>query len=141
MIFFFHLSSINITLGFKDQIYDVFQVLPQNIQVGLFSATMPTEALEITQKFMNNPLRILVKQEEITLEGLLFLTTDWFLIFFWIFFDTFLGIRQFFINCEREQWKFDVLCDLYDTLNIAQAVIFSNTKKYILHFLVIFIIV
>jgi translation initiation factor 4A len=93
--------------GFKDQIYDVFQVLPQNIQVGLFSATMPTEALEITQKFMNNPLKILVKQEEITLEG----------------------IRQFFINCEREQWKFDVLCDLYDTLNIAQAVIFSNTKK------------
>jgi len=93
--------------GFKDQIYDVFQVLPPKIQVGLFSATMPTEALEITQKFMVNPLRILVKQEEITLEG----------------------IRQFYINCEREQWKFDVLCDLYDTLNIAQAVIFSNTRK------------
>jgi len=93
--------------GFKDQIYDVFQVLPQKIQVGLFSATMPTEALEITQKFMHNPLRILVKQEEVTLEG----------------------IRQFYINCEREQWKFDVLCDLYDTLNIAQAVIFCNTRK------------
>jgi len=93
--------------GFKDQIYDVFQVLPPKIQVGLFSATMPAEALEITQKFMVNPLRILVKQEEITLEG----------------------IRQFYINCEREQWKFDVLCDLYDTLNIAQAVIFSNTRK------------
>jgi translation initiation factor 4A len=93
--------------GFKDQIYDVFQVLPAKVQVGLFSATMPVEALEITQKFMNNPLRILVKQEEITLEG----------------------IRQFYINCEREQWKFDVLCDLYDTLNIAQAVIFSNTRK------------
>jgi len=93
--------------GFKDQIYDVFQVLPSQIQVGLFSATMPQEALEITQKFMNNPMKILVKQEEVTLEG----------------------IRQFYINCEREQWKFDVLCDLYDTLNIAQAVIFSNTKK------------
>lgn len=93
--------------GFKDQIYDVFQVLPPNVQVGLFSATMPQEALEITQKFMNNPLRILVRQEEVTLEG----------------------IRQFYINCEREQFKFDVLCDLYDTLNIAQAVIFSNTKK------------
>jgi len=93
--------------GFKDQIYDVFQILPQNIQVGLFSATMPKEALEITEKFMNNPLRILVKQDEITLEG----------------------IRQFYINCDREQWKFDVLCDLYDTLNIAQAVIFSNTRK------------
>jgi len=93
--------------GFKDQIYDVFQALPSNVQVGLFSATMPPEALEITEKFMNNPMRILVQQDEITLEG----------------------IRQFFINCEREQWKFDVLCDLYDTLNIAQAVIFCNTRK------------
>jgi len=93
--------------GFKDQIYDVFQNLPSSVQVGLFSATMPVEALELTEKFMNNPLRILVKQDELTLEG----------------------IRQFFINCDREQWKFDVLCDLYDTLNIAQAVIFCNTRK------------
>jgi len=93
--------------GFKDQIYDVFQHLPHSIQVGLFSATMPPEALEITNNFMNNPLRILVKQEEVTLEG----------------------IRQFFINCEREEWKLDTLCDLYDTLNIAQAVIFCNTRK------------
>jgi len=93
--------------GFKDQIYDVFQSLPQNIQVGIFSATMPPEALELTHHFMNSPLRILVKQEEVTLEG----------------------IRQFYINCEREEWKLDTLCDLYDTLNIAQAVIFCNTRK------------
>ncbi|KAI5078794.1 hypothetical protein GOP47_0006465 [Adiantum capillus-veneris] len=41
--------------GFKDQIYDIFQLLPQNLQVGVFSATMPPEALEITRKFMNKP--------------------------------------------------------------------------------------
>lgn len=93
--------------GFKDQIYDVFTALPQSVQVGLFSATMPPEALELTEKFMNKPLRILVKQEEVTLEG----------------------IRQFYINCERENWKFDTLCDLYETLSIAQAVIFCNTRK------------
>lgn len=93
--------------GFKDQIYDVFQSLPGNVQVGLFSATMPPEALEITEKFMTSPIRILVQQDEITLEG----------------------IRQFYINCEKEAWKFDVLCDLYETLNIAQAVIFCNTRK------------
>jgi len=93
--------------GFKDQIYDVFQNLPSSVQVGLFSATMPPEALEITNNFMNKPLKILVKQEEVTLEG----------------------IRQFYINCEREEWKLDTLCDLYDTLNIAQAVIFCNTRK------------
>jgi translation initiation factor 4A len=93
--------------GFKDQIYDVFQHLPTDVQVGLFSATMPPEALDITQNFMTHPLKILVKQEEVTLEG----------------------IRQFYINCEKEDWKLDTLFDLYDTLNIAQAVIFCNTRK------------
>ena len=93
--------------GFKDQIYDIFQALPAQIQVGLFSATMTEEALEITRKFMTNPIRILVKQDELTLEG----------------------IRQFYVNVEREDWKLDTLCDLYDTLNINQAVIFCNTKK------------
>jgi translation initiation factor 4A len=93
--------------GFKDQIYDIFQALPSHVQVGLFSATMPPEALEITQKFMNNPVRILVKRDELTLEG----------------------IKQFYISVEREEWKLDTLCDLYDTLNITQAVIFCNTRR------------
>jgi len=93
--------------GFKDQIYDIFQALPPRVQVGLFSATMPPEALEITQRFMNNPVRILVKRDELTLEG----------------------IKQFYISVEREEWKLDTLCDLYDTLNITQAVIFCNTRR------------
>jgi len=96
-----------LSLGFKDQIYDIFVTLPQTIQVCLFSATMPTDALEITEKFMNKPVRILVKKDELTLEG----------------------IQQFHIAVERgEEWKLDTLCDLY-TLNIAQAVIFCNTRR------------
>jgi len=93
--------------GFKDQIYEIFQFLPESVQVALFSATMPPEALELTEKFMNNPFRILVKKELITLEG----------------------IRQFYIDCEHENWKLDTLCDLYDTLNIAQSVIFCNSRN------------
>jgi len=93
--------------GFKDQIYDIFQALPPRTQVGLFSATMPAEALEITQRFMNSPVRILVKRDELTLEG----------------------IKQFYIAVDREEWKLDTLCDLYDTLNITQAVIFCNTRR------------
>jgi len=93
--------------GFKDQIYDIFTALPSNAQVGLFSATMPPEALEITQKFMHDPVRILVKRDELTLEG----------------------IKQFYIAVEKEEWKLDTLCDLYDTLNITQAVIFCNTRR------------
>jgi len=93
--------------GFKDQIYDIFQSLPSRVQVGLFSATMPPDALEITRRFMNDPVRILVKRDELTLEG----------------------IKQFYISVEREEWKLDTLCDLYDTLNITQAVIFCNTRR------------
>merc|ERR1712000_142668 len=96
-----------LSMGFKDQIYDIFVTLPQTIQVCLFSATMPPEALEITEKFMNKPIRILVKKDELTLEG----------------------IQQFHIAVEREEWKLDTLCDLYDTLNISQAVIFCNTRR------------
>ncbi|MDP2436427.1 MAG: DEAD/DEAH box helicase [archaeon] len=93
--------------GFKDQIYDIFTALPADVQVGLFSATMPAEALEITQKFMKNPIRILVKRAELTLEG----------------------IKQFYIAVDQEDWKLDTLCDLYETLNITQAVIFCNTRR------------
>jgi translation initiation factor 4A len=96
-----------LSLGFKEQIYDLFQHLPTNIQVGLFSATISPQTLEITRNFMNNPLQILVKQEEVTLQG----------------------IRQFFIDCEQDEWKLSTILDLYDTLSLAQVVIFCNTRK------------
>jgi len=93
--------------GFKEQIYDIYRYLPPMTQVVLVSATLPREILEMTKKFMNDPVRILVKRDELTLEG----------------------IKQFFVAVEKEQWKFDTLCDLYDSLTISQAVIFCNTKK------------
>lgn len=93
--------------GFKDQIYDVFRFLPPKVQVVLLSATMPTEVLEVTDKFMREPVRILVKKDELTLEG----------------------IKQFYIMVEREDWKLDTLCDLYETLTITQAIIFCNTRR------------
>ena len=89
------------------QIYDIFQLLPSKVQVGVFSATMPPEALEITRKFMNKPVRILVKRDELTLEG----------------------IKQFYVNVDKEEWKLETLCDLYETLAITQSVIFVNTRR------------
>jgi len=93
--------------GFKDQIYDIFQSLPKDIQVGLFSATMPPDAIDMSKKFMRSPIRILVKREQLTLDG----------------------IKQFYIDVEREDWKIDVLSDLYSTLSITQSVIFCNTRR------------
>ena len=96
-----------LTRGFKDQIYDIYRYLPAHTQVVLMSATLPASVLEMTQKFMNDPIRILVRRDELTLEG----------------------IKQFFIAVEKEEWKLDTLCDLYDTLTITQAVIFCNTRQ------------
>lgn len=93
--------------GFKEQIYDIFKFLPPNVQVALFSATMAPDILDLTGKFMRNPVRILVKKDELTLEG----------------------IRQFYIAIEREDWKLDTLCDLYETLTITQAIIYCNTRR------------
>ncbi|KAM5362570.1 hypothetical protein ACJZ2D_012482 [Fusarium nematophilum] len=42
--------------GFTEQIYDIFQLLPQSTQVVLLSATMPQDVLEVTTKFMRDPL-------------------------------------------------------------------------------------
>ncbi|BFZ59919.1 RNA helicase [Saitoella coloradoensis] len=93
--------------GFKDQIYDVYRYLPPATQVVVVSATLPYDVLDMTTKFMTDPVRILVKRDELTLEGL----------------------KQYFIAVEKEEWKFDTLCDLYDTLTITQAVIFCNTRR------------
>jgi len=95
--------------GFKDQIYDIFQFLPEKVQVCLFSATMPPEILDISEKFMRDPIKILIQKDELTLEG----------------------IKQFYIHVEKEDWKFDTLCDLYETLTITQAIIYCNFKRKI----------
>ena len=58
----------------------LFILLSCASQVILLSATMPTDVLEVTKRFMRDPVRILVKKEELTLEG----------------------IKQFYINVEKE---------------------------------------
>ena len=84
--------------GFKEQIYDVFRFMPESVQCAIFSATMPLDVLEVTSKFMRDPIRILVKRDELTLEG----------------------IKQFYIAIDKEEWKLETLCDLYATLTITQ---------------------
>ena len=93
--------------GFQEQIYEIFQYIPKGANVALFSATMPQEALVLTKRFMNNPVEILVKKEQLTLEG----------------------IHQFYIAIEKEIWKLDTLCDLYEKLTISQSIIYCNAKR------------
>ena len=93
--------------GFKEQIYEIFQFIPKECQVCLFSATMPEMALEIAKKFMREPTRILVNKEQLTLEG----------------------IKQYYLGVEQESWKLATLQDLYEKLSISQSIIFVNSKR------------
>lgn len=93
--------------GFKDQIYEIFQYIPKRAQVCLFSATMPEAALEMTNKFMDNPVKILTKREELTLQG----------------------IKQYYQPVPQESWKIATLVDLYEKLSIGQSIIFANSRR------------
>lgn len=96
-----------LTKGFKEQIYEIYKHMPSSVQVVVVSATLTKDVLEMVSKFTTDPVKILVKQDEVSLEG----------------------IKQYHVQCDKEDWKFDTLCDLYDSLTITQAVIFCNTKN------------
>jgi len=93
--------------GFKEQVKKVFNYLSDEVQIALFSATMPEDVINLSKSFMKNPVRILVKAEQLTLEG----------------------IKQFYVNVESEMQKFDVLCDIYETISVSQGIIFVNSKQ------------
>lgn len=97
--------------GFQNQIREIFQLFPKDSQVVLLSATMPQEVLELTDSFMEDPTRILVRAEELTLEG----------------------IRQFYIGANTHAQKLEILRDLYETLIITQSVIFCNSRRTVDH--------
>ena len=68
---------------------------------------MPPEVLDLTKLFMKTPVNILVKNDELTLEG----------------------IRQFYINVEKEDYKYETLCDLYENISMAQSIIYCASKR------------
>jgi superfamily II DNA/RNA helicase len=93
--------------GFKEQVYNIFQYLPNNVQVALFSATMPNEVDTLTSKFMRNPVKVLVKAEQLTLEG----------------------IQQYYVALESDEQKYDTLKDLYGSISLSQSIIYCNSTK------------
>jgi translation initiation factor 4A len=96
-----------LSVGFKDQIYNIFQHLNNKIQIGLFSATMPKEVESLAEKIMRNPMKILVKSEMLTLEG----------------------IEQYYIALDDDHVKYEVIKDLFQTVSLTQCIIYCNSVK------------
>lgn len=95
-----------LSVGFKDQLYNIFQHFSNQIQVVLFSATLPDNIFEITNKFMKHPVTITVKAEQLTLDG----------------------IAQYFVPLDNDQQKYGTLKDLYSFLSVSQCIIYCNSK-------------
>jgi translation initiation factor 4A len=96
-----------LSYGFKDQIYNIFKYLSNDIQVALFSATMPRELYSLTDQFLRNPTKILVKNEMLTLDGII----------------------QYYINLEDYNQKFESLKDLFSVFSVSQCIIYCNSVK------------
>lgn len=96
-----------LSAGFNEQIYNIFQQLNTNVQVCLFSATMPPELHTLSNKFMRNPVRILVKSEMLTLRG----------------------IAQYHVALETDHDKYATLKDLFTRISVSQCIIYCNSIR------------
>lgn len=93
--------------GFKEQIYNIFQYLANDTKIALFSATIPSDIEALTSKFMTDPVKILVKSEMLTLEG----------------------IQQYYVALENDGDKYEAIKDLYASITSSQCIVYCNSVK------------
>jgi translation initiation factor 4A len=96
-----------LSAGFKEQVYNIFNFLNSSVQVCLFSATMPEELHALASNFLRNPVKILVKSEQLTLEG----------------------IVQHLIALEDDSHKYTTLKDIFNMISVTQTIIYCNSIK------------
>ena len=93
---------------FREQVLCIMEFqFPKDVRLALFSATMAPEVIEVADKFLQNPIRILLPPDNVTLDG----------------------IKQFVVCVPREEHKFEILLDLYNRLTISQAIIYVNKRQ------------
>jgi ATP-dependent RNA helicase DeaD len=93
-------------MGFRDDINYILAKVPSDRQISLFSATIDSSVMEISQKYMNKPEKIFVSKDEIALPQ----------------------ITQLYTVVNPRD-KFDVLCRLIDEKNIKRAIVFCRTRR------------
>lgn len=93
---------------FAEQIKSILDnKFPASARLALFSATMPQNVLDIAENYLNEPVRILLPPDEVTLDG----------------------IKQYYVSLEREDWKLPTLLDLYQQIAVNQALIYVNKRQ------------
>ena len=93
--------------GVSKELSNIFEKVPSGTQICLISATLSQNVFSLSKKIMHEPLKILIKKNEIPVDL----------------------IKQFYIDVEIEDLKFEVLLDLYNLISTSQAIIFCNTIR------------
>lgn len=93
--------------GFSKKLNNIFESIPDGTQVCLISATLSRNVFYASKKLMHDPVKVLLKKEDIAVDL----------------------ISQFYLDVEVEDYKFDVLLDLYNLISTSQAIIFCNTIR------------
>jgi len=96
--------------GFIESVHYMFQSLNHDVQVAVFSATMPPEMLELTNKFMRNPVKITLEAEKLNLEG----------------------IKQYYIALSDDNSKFATVKDLLGELSVNQMIVYANSVNRVI---------
>jgi len=96
-----------LTTGFRDQVHNILQYVNENVQIALFSATLPSNIYTIVNTFMRNPIKIVVKSEMLTLEG----------------------ISQYSVAVENDSQKYATIKHIFSFISLSQCIIYCNSVK------------
>jgi superfamily II DNA/RNA helicase len=96
-----------LTGSFKEEIKRILEILSENVQICLFSATLNNSVVVLANVILNNPVQILIKKEKMTLEG----------------------IKQTYIEVQNQDDKLKVLIEMLQTIQVPQFIVYVNTKK------------
>ena len=91
--------------NFQVHIRDIIGKISSEIQILLFTATVPDDMIEITKKFMRNPYTITIQSENLSLDG----------------------IKQYFCAVTNDIQKVETLKDIYSQIIISQSIIYCNS--------------
>ena len=92
---------------FELDMKDIYRFLPNSCQVVICSATMDENVMSLAENICRDPIKVLVKKENVPLDG----------------------IQQYFVQCEEDRWKPEVLIDLWEMLSVEQTIVFVNSKQ------------
>jgi ATP-dependent RNA helicase DeaD len=94
-------------MGFIEDIDYILRRVPTNRQTSLFSATIDSNVMQVCNRYMRNPMKILVSKDEIALEQ----------------------ISQYYLVVNHAN-KFEALCNILNQNHIGRAIIFCKTRTY-----------